>query len=470
MTAAVALGANNGEPEKTFKRALNLLERDADVTILRRSHWHGTAPVGPAGQSEYVNGAVLVETPLAPDELLAHLRSIEEHLGRDRGGEERFGPRIIDLDLLFAKDADGSAVQIRTPELTLPHPRMEERSFVLAPLAEVAPEHVLLRSGRTVKEQAALVADGGGLVRLENVEDARRWCAASLKEGGTLGFIPTMGALHDGHLELVRQAARENDRVCVSVFVNPLQFNKPEDLERYPRDFEGDAKMLASAGCSMAFTGTLEQFFPEGTESARVIPGPEALGLEGTFRPGHFEGVATIVNRLFDVVLPTRAYFGAKDFQQCLVVEKLSVGRGGEPEVIRSPIVRSSKGLALSSRNSLLDDEGLEVALVISKALRHTRAAWRKGLRDADTLTEVLAAALNVPGVHVEYAEIRDPSAWTVEALTGLLESAVGLVAAQVGGVRLIDNMELHDSGGDQSGGDQSGEDQSGEDGADGGA
>ena len=447
ITAAIALGANAAEPERTFKRALNLIEKGADVAVLRRSSWHATDPVGPEGQARYLNGALLVETTLAPDELLAHLRSIEEHLGRSRSGEVRFGPRVLDLDILYARRIGGEPVELRTDELTLPHPRYEERAFVLAPLAEIDPDHVLERAGRTVAAQAELVQRGGGLLALQSVADARSWCETSRQAGGTLGFVPTMGALHRGHLELVRRAARENERVCVSVFVNPLQFNDPSDLDRYPRDFAGDAKMLGGAGCSMVFTGTLDEFFPDGTDHGRVEPGPAAEGLEGTFRPGHFEGVATIVNRLFEVVEPTRAYFGAKDFQQCLVVEALSAAREGRPEIVRCPIVRSPKGLALSSRNELLSPEARNTALALSRGLDVTRTAWRKGLRDAEALAEMLASQLDVPGVTLEYAEVRDPDAWSAEAPTGLLERAVALVAAEVGGVRLIDNMVLHEEG-----------------------
>lgn len=442
FTAAIALGANVGEPERTFKRALNLLERDADVQILRRSHWHTTDPVGKGGQPPFTNGAVLVETTLTPRALLDHMRAIEERLGRDRDREERFGPRAIDLDLLFVHGADGP-LSVRGEGLILPHPRLEERTFVLRPLAQVAPKERLSRSGRTVEEQLALVEEGGGLVRLDSVEAGRAWCAASAAEGGSLGFVPTMGALHEGHLELVRRASRENDRVCVSIFVNPLQFNDPADLERYPRDFAGDARMLAAAGCSMVFTGTLEQFFPEGADAARRDPGPAAIGMEGEFRPGHFGGVATIVDRLFDVVGPTRAYFGAKDFQQCLVVEELARSRGGTPEIVRCPTVRSADGLALASRNALLEGEAVVDALVLSRALTAARTAWEQGLRDAGVLTGVLREALEHPRIEVEYAEIRDPGAWTPAAPTGPMERAVALVAAKVGGVRLLDNMEL---------------------------
>lgn len=449
-TAAIALGANLGEPDRTFKRALNRLERDFEVTLLRRSHWKTTDPVGPKGQDPYTNGAILVETTLAPADLLVALRDIETSLGRDRANEKRWGPRTLDLDLLYVIPEGGDSLSLRSDELTLPHPRMEERVFVLEPLADIAPAHVLPRSGLTVADQFARLQQGGGLVRLTSVKEARAWCRAARSDGGTLGFLPTMGALHEGHLDLVRQAAAENDRVAVSIFVNPLQFNDPGDLDRYPRDFEGDAAKLASVGCSMVFTGTLPEFFPEELDDAGALrpeylldPGPGAEGLEGTFRPGHFQGVATIVGRLFDVVEPTRAYFGAKDFQQCLVVEALSLGRGGEPKIVRCDIVRSALGLALSSRNLLLSDDAKVTALGLSKALGTVRSAWRSGLRDADVLAGMLNQALEHPDIALEYAEIRNPASWSLEAPTGLIDQAVALVAAQVGGVRLIDNMEL---------------------------
>jgi len=288
--------------------------------------------------------------------------------------------------------------------------------------------------------------------RLGQVADARAWCTAA-RARGPLGFLPTMGALHEGHLELVRRATEENDAVAVSVFVNPLQFDDPADLERYPRDFEGDAALLAEAGCHMVFRGTLQEFFPgelddDGRLPAERLrdPGPTALGLEGEFRPGHFAGVATIVDALFDVVRPERAYFGAKDFQQCLVVTDLAAERGG-PEIVVCPTVREPSGLALSSRNRLLDAEGLRQALALSRACRAARESWRAGERGAGVLsqvmTSVLSGVLSGPGLEIEYAEVRDPGAWSAERPGEPLERGVALVAATVQGVRLIDNLAL---------------------------
>jgi pantoate--beta-alanine ligase len=287
------------------------------------------------------------------------------------------------------------------------------------------------------------------IVELHEPARAREWCAG--RTG--LGFVPTMGALHEGHLELVRRAVRENDAACASVFVNPLQFGEAQDFERYPRDFARDARLLDSVGCAMVFTGTLAGFFP-GELDARgslpanrlVDPGPPAQGLEGEHRPGHFAGVATIVARLFDVVKPARAYFGAKDFQQTLVVKDL-VRRIGGPEIIVCPTSREDSGLARSSRNERLNPAERAHASAIVRALRSARDAWRHGVREAAALRTQMRANLHRGGIVIEYAEVRDPDAWTAHEPAGRLHRAVALVAARVGPVRLIDNMRLDDVG-----------------------
>lgn len=280
---------------------------------------------------------------------------------------------------------------------------------------------------------------------------ARRWCAEVRAAGRTLGFVPTMGALHAGHLALVGAALEQNDVACVSVFVNPLQFDERRDFERYPRDLARDARLLDEAGCSMVFTGTLAQFFPQeladtGTfpKSALRDPGPSALGLEGDRRPGHFAGVATIVARLFEIVRPDRAYFGQKDFQQTLVVRDLARGMG-YPEIVVRPTVRESSGLAMSSRNELLSPEERRTATALSRSLESARAAWGRGERDARALSVAMSSALAGVPVEVEYATVRDPGAWTRGDPEGRLERAVALVAARVGSVRLIDNEILHE-------------------------
>lgn len=280
------------------------------------------------------------------------------------------------------------------------------------------------------------------LERCPDPAAAARWCAARRARGEALGFVPTMGALHEGHLTLVERARRECAAVVVSVFVNPLQFNDPRDFERYPRDLEGDARLLAGAGAGMLFSGTLAQFFPEVPEGAAVplrTPGPAAAGLEGEFRPGHFAGVATICARLFELVRPARAYFGAKDFQQCRVVSELAAELGF-PEIVVCPTSRDPDGLARSSRNQLLSSADRPAALALSRALFAARAAFRAGERRADELEAVLAREL--AGLEVEYAVVRDPRR-LAELPRGPLREARGLIAARVGRVRLIDNLDL---------------------------
>jgi pantoate--beta-alanine ligase len=287
---------------------------------------------------------------------------------------------------------------------------------------------------------------------LESPAEARRWCEHARAGGASLGFVPTMGALHVGHLSLVERALAENDLACVSVFVNPLQFDEDGDLENYPRDWLGDARRLDAIGCSMVFTGSLAQFF-EGELDASgdlpperlVDPGPGARGLEGACRSGHFDGVATIVDRLFDVVVPSRAYFGQKDFQQSLVISDLA-RRRGTPEVVVCPISREASGLARSSRNERLDGPTRERAACLARALSAAALAWQAGERDVARLERDLGAALDLPGVELEYAAVRDSRAWTAEPPDGAPREAVALVAARFGEVRLIDNHLLSEA------------------------
>ncbi len=290
------------------------------------------------------------------------------------------------------------------------------------------------------------------IVRLDDPrapQEAARWCREQVASGRSLGFVPTMGALHDGHLALVRRARRENEAACVSVFVNPLQFNEKRDFERYPRDFDADVKLLDGAGASMVFTGTLASFFPgeidergELVERAWRDPGEPALGLEGDLRPGHFRGVATIVARLFDVVRPTRAYFGAKDYQQTLVVRDL-VRRLGGPRIVVCETEREPSGLARSSRNELLTPDERRQALVLYSSLRAAHEAWQRGERSPRALSAGMQACFEGSPARLEYAQVRDPERWTRDAPTHALERAVALVAARLGSVRLIDNMRL---------------------------
>ena len=282
---------------------------------------------------------------------------------------------------------------------------------------------------------------------LDNPRAAQQVCQSWREDGLRVGFTATMGALHDGHLSLLKRAISENDRTCASIFVNPLQFDDPEDLDAYPIDMAGDLEILRQHGCDMVFSGTMETFFPEADNRdmiRRVDPGPCASGLEGAYRPGFFDGVATIVDRLFRTVGDCKAYFGEKDFQQTLVVKHLSnqlKGTGIDIEIAVCPTIRSKYGLALSSRNQQLEAANIDIANRIYQALNSTRLAWRSSVRDQSTLSKILRTALEHPQISIDYAEIRNPDDWN--SSKNRMDSAIALVAARIGGVRLIDNLRL---------------------------
>ncbi|MCH1522368.1 MAG: pantoate--beta-alanine ligase [Arenicellales bacterium] len=283
------------------------------------------------------------------------------------------------------------------------------------------------------------------MLHLDSPTEAARWCSAQRDRGSTIGFVPTMGALHSGHLSLVTRACNENTACCASIFINPLQFEDAEDYDAYPRDTESDLALLKSHGCDMVFMGSLHQFFPEISdinEIKTLSAGPHGSGLEGQFRPGHLDGVTTIVERLFRTVGAARVYFGEKDFQQTLVVSDLARDMG-YPEVVVCPTVREDSGLALSSRNVLLSTDEKTRAQRIYPALLAARDAWSSGERDPGRLSAIMMECLSLDGLVVEYAEVRDPGHWISEPQATPLEHGQALIAVRIGSVRLIDNLRL---------------------------
>ena len=285
------------------------------------------------------------------------------------------------------------------------------------------------------------------ILHLPNPRAAAQWCAEQRRQGKSLGFVPTMGALHPGHLSLVHRAVKENEVVCASIFINPLQFNNADDFAHYPRNIKLDINRLEKTGCDMVFEGTLTDFFPH-ARSTKDIPvqpaGEFAEGLEGAERPGHFDGVRTIVDRLFCITRPDRAYFGEKDFQQTLVVNSLIEDRGyGNLTMIVCPTSREATGLARSSRNRLLSDTERQEAGCIHQALKAARRAWNLGIRDAEMLRREMLRVLQKSRLKIEYADLRDPANWSSESPQGPLRHAQALIAVNTGKIRLIDNMRL---------------------------
>lgn len=259
---------------------------------------------------------------------------------------------------------------------------------------------------------------------------------------GTIGLVPTMGALHAGHLSLIERARRENDTVVVSVFVNPTQFNNPTDLATYPRTEEADAALLSSAGVDYAFIPSVDEVYPE--PDTRVFDlGPVAEVMEGAMRPGHFNGVAQVVSKLFRFTEPTRAYFGEKDFQQIAVIRRMVELEGFEVEIVDCPIVREADGLALSSRNVRLTPEGRQVAPGIHRVLAESVRLKENGMNPGEVEDEVVRQINSLPGLTTEYFSIVDAitmqplAAWESAGAAG----AVGCVTVYCGDVRLIDNI-----------------------------
>lgn len=260
-------------------------------------------------------------------------------------------------------------------------------------------------------------------------------------QGGKVGFVPTMGALHAGHISLVERARRECDMVVVSVFVNPTQFNDPKDLENYPRTLEVDAKMLEAAGVDVVFAPTVEQIYPE-TDNRQFDFGLIDKVLEGAMRKGHFNGVAQVVSRLFDIVKPTCAYFGEKDFQQMAIIADMVRQLSIDVEIVGCPIVRAESGLALSSRNMLLKPEYLEVAPLIYKSL--SEAAALSETMSVEAVKSYVANKIEESKLlKVEYFEIVNAS--TFESITSFEQECNkrGCIAVYAGEIRLIDNIKF---------------------------
>ena len=278
---------------------------------------------------------------------------------------------------------------------------------------------------------------------MQTIRDPKALAIAvkALKAGGkSLAFVPTMGALHAGHIKLVTEAAKKADKVAASIFVNPTQFNDPADLDRYPRQIEADAAMLAEAGCDLLWLPTAEQMYPDGFQTTVRVAGVSARW-EGEHRPGHFDGVATVVAKLLIAVLPDVALFGEKDFQQLGVIRRLVADLGLPVQIVGVPTVRDADGLALSSRNALLSADERQLAVALPNALHD--AARRIG--DGEPVGRALAAAkqalVDAGFLKIDYVALVDVA--TLEPLEVARGEMRLIAAATIGSTRLIDNVRV---------------------------
>jgi pantoate--beta-alanine ligase len=280
------------------------------------------------------------------------------------------------------------------------------------------------------------------MITVETIAGLREAVRAFRRDGQRVGFVPTMGSLHDGHMSLLAAARHHADRVISSVFVNPLQFGPGEDFERYPRTPAEDQRLLEAAGCDVLFLPAVNEIYPDGGRSAtRITVEPLSGILCGRFRPGHFDGVATIVAKLFGIVQPDVAVFGEKDYQQLAVIRRMTSDLDIPVQVMGAPTVRAADGLAMSSRNRYLSEAERQVAPRIYATLKAVAARLESGSRDFAALSQWGAAQLQEAGMLPDYFEIRD-GASLLEPQPG----ATGLViltAARLGKARLIDNLRV---------------------------
>lgn len=258
---------------------------------------------------------------------------------------------------------------------------------------------------------------------------------------GAWGFVPTMGYLHEGHLSLVRRARAENDRVAVSIFVNPTQFGPHEDYARYPRDLERDLRLLEPLGVDLVFVPSVEEMYPPGFQTW-VIVEEVSRPLDGASRPGHFRGVATVVAKLFNILQPDRAYFGQKDAQQTVVIRRMVQDLNIPVEIVICPTVREPDGLAMSSRNTYLNPEERRAATVLFRALQAAKARYEAGERDAERLREAMREVIRAePLARIDYVSVAHPE--TLQELERVEGPALLSLAVYIGTTRLIDNLML---------------------------
>lgn len=277
---------------------------------------------------------------------------------------------------------------------------------------------------------------------LNSIEDIKRFIKNAKSKGNTVGFVPTMGFLHAGHLSLIERAKEENDIVIVSIFVNPTQFGPNEDFETYPRDMELDTKLAREAGADVIFNPSVLEIYPGESSTWVNVEGDITSVLCGASRPTHFRGVTTVVNMLFNIVEPTKAYFGQKDAQQAAVLTKMVRDLHMNLELVICPIVRESDGLALSSRNTYLSDEERAQATILNKSLQLAVEAYLQGEKDTIKLIEIIKNSITtMPLAEIDYVSIYAYP--TLSEIKTINQTAIAAVAVKFGKTRLIDNVIL---------------------------
>ena len=280
------------------------------------------------------------------------------------------------------------------------------------------------------------------MIIFKNADQIHSFLSGVREKEKTIGFVPTMGALHQGHISLIKASQAQNNITVCSIFINPAQFNNHEDFKHYPVTSDHDIELLIAAGCEILFLPPLDQVYPPGYQKKIFALGKIETMLEGQYRPGHFQGVCEVIDRLLDIVEPQKLYLGQKDYQQCMIIKKLIeiTGRQTQIELVIEPTMREPDGLAMSSRNLRLSEEDRKKAPAIIKALTYIKS--NLGQQPLKTLKRNAKNILEEEGFTLDYVEIAD--AYTLETVNGHSEKLVALVAATINNIRLIDNMVLN--------------------------
>ena len=447
----LGLGSNMGDRLKWLRFAVSFLAGHPGITIGKISSVYETSPWGVEGQENYYNAVVEISTELGPYELLQLTQKAEELSGRER--KYHWAPRRLDIDILLIE-----GLVLDDPRLTVPHPLMKQRLFVLQPLAEIAgcmtlPDGEKLSDilcGIGGEQKVKLLIKGSEWMRgneqmktVSSVKEMGELARSWHKEGKTVGLVPTMGYLHQGHLSLIEAARNNNDIVVVSIFVNPTQFGPNEDYERYPRDLAADSLACEQAGVDVIFAPEPREMYPEHFITY-VEPTQLETRLCGVTRPIHFRGVCTVVLKLFNIVQPDNAYFGQKDAQQFFILERMvrDLNLDDKLTLHRMPIIREEDGLARSSRNVYLSQEERQQALCLSRAVAAAERCYAAGQRDSQSIISLMEKEISSsPLARIDYLTLVD----TVDLLpVSRIEGPV-LVAMAVyfGNTRLIDNTIL---------------------------
>ena len=420
VTCYIGLGSNLGDRRKNIDLAIGFLRAVSGIKVESSSGLYETDPQGcPCGSPKFLNGVIKIKTTLGPEQLLGILKSIEKRLGR-KVVRQRFSPRPIDLDILFYANK-----KINLPNLKIPHQHLKERDFVLKPLKEIAPKII-----KSLARQMKVIS---------SIDRMRRFIAEEKAMHKTIGFVPTMGYLHQGHLSLIRQAKRDCDTSVLSIFVNPIQFGLKEDYKKYPRDLERDSILAKSAGCDCIFYPELKNMYPE---SYLTYVNVEKITdyLCGAVRPGHFKAVTTVVAKLFNIIQPDTAYFGQKDYQQALVIQKMADDLNMPLKIKVMPIIRESDGLALSSRNTYLNARERPEAAVLYQSLQKAKKMVLAGEKNSEKIIAgVRDVIMQKKSARIDYIAVTN--AGTLEPLEQVKGKTLIALAVWIGKTRLIDNV-----------------------------